>query len=174
KDGKGAKGGKGGGGADPSNGLLSPAFGESIQKYLSNELKYEINLKYTTSAGQQVQPWSYGKVGTNRYASVVPRLRAALEKDRKLRVFVASGYSDLATPFAATKYTFAHLGPRTLMDRVTMAYYESGHMMYAHQPSLRKLRDDLSKFIVGEPRKTIAVDFAFPLETLPMPLRNGR
>ena len=147
---KGGKG-KGGGGGDPSNTLLSGAFGESIKKYLTAELKYDPDLKYNTLA--PVQPWSYGKAGTNRYANIAPRLRAAMQKDLKLRVFVASGYSDLATPYSATKYTFAHLGPRSLMDRVTMMYYESGHMMYSHQPSLRKLRDDLRKFIVSEPAK---------------------
>ena len=144
----GGKGGKGGGNADPSMALLQGPFGDSIRNYLTNELQYETDLKYNTSV--PMQGWNYGKEGTNRYPSVAARLRAALEKDRKLRVFVASGYSDLATPFYATKYTFAHLGPRALMDRVTLAYYPSGHMIYTHQPSLRKLGDDLHKFMTIE------------------------
>jgi carboxypeptidase C (cathepsin A) len=163
KDGKG----KGGGGFDPSNALLSGPFGDSIKNYLAKELKYETELKYNTSG--QVQPWSYGKAGTNRYPSVVSRLRTAMEKDRSLRVFVASGYNDLATPYAATKYTFAHLGPPALMERVTMTYYESGHMMYTHQPSLRKLRADLSKFIIGELSSSGVKTGARALEVLPAP-----
>jgi carboxypeptidase C (cathepsin A) len=144
-----AKGGKGGGGnADPSMALLQNPFGDSIKNYLTKDLQYETDLKYNTSV--QMQGWNYGKEGTNRYPSVAARLRAALEKDRKLRVFVASGYSDLATPFYATKYTFAHIGPRALMDRITLAYYPSGHMIYTHQPSLRKLGEDLHKFMKTE------------------------
>ena len=139
--------GKGGGGFDPTTALLSAPFADSIKAYLASELKFDPDLKYNTLA--QVQPWNYGKAGTNRYANVTQRLRAAMEKDKNLRVFVASGFSDLATPYATTKYTFAHLGPRPLMDRVTMCYYESGHMMYSHQPSLRKLREDLSTFIMA-------------------------
>ena len=65
-----------------------------------------------------------------------------------LRVFVANGYYDLATPYAATQYTVNHLGSdRKLLDRVTMAYYEGGHMMYVHKPSLVKLRKDAAAFL---------------------------
>ena len=56
-------------------------------------------------------------------------------------------YTDLATPYAGTNYTFAHLGPRSLMDQVTMAYYDAGHMFYTHEPSRKKFRDDLVKFM---------------------------
>jgi carboxypeptidase C (cathepsin A) len=142
--------------------LFSGAYGDLIKSYLADGLKYKTDLKYAASG--QVNPWSYGKAGNNRYANVAPRLKTALEKDAKLRVFVASGYMDLATPYAATDYTFAHMGPRTLMNRVTMKYYEAGHMMYSHQPSLRRLREDLAKFVaplpgnVGEGSKALALN----------------
>jgi len=142
----GARGGRGGGG-DPAAALLSPLFTGAMQKYLPDGLGYKPDAPYVLSAA--VQPWNYGPAGTNQYANVTPRLRAALEKDKGLRVFVASGYCDLATPFAATNYTFAHLGPRPLLDRVTMAYYDAGHMMYSHEPSRKKLREDLVKFVTA-------------------------
>src|SRR5262249_18801996 len=112
---------------------------------LPEALGYKTTERYQLSA--QVQPWTYGQMGNNRYANVAPRLRSALEKDKSLRVFVASGYTDLATPYAATNYTFAHLGPRSLMEQVTMTYYDAGHMLYTHEPSRRKFRDDLVKFM---------------------------
>ena len=31
--------------------------------------------------------------------------------------------------------------------QIEMAYYEAGHMMYIHQPSLVKYKEDLAKFI---------------------------
>jgi carboxypeptidase C (cathepsin A) len=65
-------------------------------------------------------------------------------------VFVANGYYDLATPYAATEHTFNHLGlDPSLRGNVSMAYYEAGHMMYIHQPSLAKLKDDLAAFMRG-------------------------
>jgi carboxypeptidase C (cathepsin A) len=148
--GGGGDGGRGGrGGGDPSQALLSTLYTDAMKGYLPDGLGYKTDLPYTLSA--RVQPWSYGQVGTNRYANVSPRLRAALEKDKGLRVLVASGYTDLATPFAGTNYTFAHLGPRPLMDQVTMTYYDAGHMFYTHEPSRRKLREDLLKFMAPSP-----------------------
>jgi carboxypeptidase C (cathepsin A) len=138
---------RGGGGGDPSQAMLATAFTEAMRTYLPDGMGYKTSERYQLSA--QVQPWSYGQAGNNRYANVAPRLRAAMEKDKALRVFVASGYTDLATPFAGTNYTFAHLGPRALMDQVTMTYYDAGHMMYTHEPSRRKLREDLVKFMTA-------------------------
>jgi carboxypeptidase C (cathepsin A) len=144
--GTGGGGGRGGGG-DPSNALVSGVFADGIKSYLADSLGYKTDVSYTLTAS--VQPWSYGRAGTNRYASVAQRLRSAMEKDKGLRVLVANGYCDLATPFAGTEYTFAHLGPRALMDQVTMTYYDAGHMLYTHEPSRRKLRDDMVKFMAS-------------------------
>jgi carboxypeptidase C (cathepsin A) len=144
--GGGGGGGRGGGG-DPSNSFVSSIFSDAMRGYLADGLGFKTDVRYQLTA--QVQPWSFGQAGTNRYANVAPRLRSALEKDKSLRVLVASGYCDLATPFGGTNYTFAHLGPRALMDQVTMTYYDAGHMLYTHEPSRRKLRDDLVKFMAS-------------------------
>jgi carboxypeptidase C (cathepsin A) len=65
-----------------------------------------------------------------------------------LRVFVANGYYDLATPYFATEYTFNHLElDPALQQNISMAYYEAGHMMYVHQPSLAQLKRDLDRFL---------------------------
>ena len=65
-----------------------------------------------------------------------------------MKVLVTSGYYDLATPYFATEYTFNHmdLDPE-IRDNVTMEYYEAGHMMYVHLPSLEKLGNDMRSFI---------------------------
>jgi carboxypeptidase C (cathepsin A) len=149
KDGAPGQGGRGGfRGGDPAQSLLSNVFTDAMKSYLPDGLGFKTDARYTLSA--QVNPWSYGQAGTNRYATVAPRLRAALEKDKSLRVLVASGYCDLATPFAGTNYTFAHLGPRSIMDRVTMTYYDAGHMIYTHEPSRKQLHDDIVKFLVPQ------------------------
>ena len=143
------------GGGDPSNTLIFGLYTEAMKSYMPDVLKYKTDDKYNISG--QVQPWNYGPTGKNKYPNVATRLRAAMEKDPTLRVFVANGYCDMATPFGATKYTISHMGPRSLTDRITMEYYDAGHMMYAHMPSLKKLRGDFEKFYKGvraEPGQT--------------------
>jgi carboxypeptidase C (cathepsin A) len=55
---------------------------------------------------------------------------------------------DLATPFFAADYTFDHLGlDASLRGHLSGAYYEAGHMMYVHPPSLAKLKQDIAKFM---------------------------
>jgi carboxypeptidase C (cathepsin A) len=94
-----------------------------------------------------VYPWSY-KPYENRYADVGETLRSAMTQNPFLHVFVARGYYDLATPFFAADYTFEHLGlDPSLRGHLTGAYYESGHMVYAHMPSLAKLKQDTAQFI---------------------------
>jgi carboxypeptidase C (cathepsin A) len=65
-----------------------------------------------------------------------------------LKVLVANGYYDMATPFAATEWTFDHLGfDASFSDRVSLTYYEAGHMMYIRPVMLEKFKKDVAQFI---------------------------
>jgi carboxypeptidase C (cathepsin A) len=65
-----------------------------------------------------------------------------------LRVFLAKGYYDLATPFFAAEYTFDHLGfEPDYLRRVTKAEYQAGHMMYVRKADREKLKADVAAFI---------------------------
>jgi carboxypeptidase C (cathepsin A) len=89
-------------------------------------------------------PWD----SDNQYLNVGETLRQAMSMNPFLKVFVGNGYFDLATPFFATEYTFNHLElDPTLRNNISMGFYEAGHMMYLHPPSLAKLRNDLVTFI---------------------------
>jgi carboxypeptidase C (cathepsin A) len=130
---------------DPSYAAVQGAYTSALNQYLRGELKYESDLPYEVLTGR-VQPWDYGGA-TNRYLNVAPRLRQALTKNRDLRVLVACGYYDLATPYLAAEYTFSHLGAEPeLAKHVSFAYYDAGHMMYVHHPSHEKLKKDVADF----------------------------
>ncbi|MFO0865287.1 MAG: hypothetical protein U0744_11675 [Gemmataceae bacterium] len=134
-------------GHDFSYSAVHGAYTAGLNAYLREELKFESDQVYEILTGR-VRPWNYGHEGTNRFLNVTGRLREAMVTNRHLRVLVANGYYDLATPYFATEHTFAHLtGVKEITDRVSMTYYESGHMMYIHRPSLQKLREDAVKFI---------------------------
>jgi carboxypeptidase C (cathepsin A) len=65
-----------------------------------------------------------------------------------LKVHVANGYYDLATPYLATRYTFNHLElDESLRQNISMSFYEAGHMMYVHMPSLAELKRQLADFM---------------------------
>jgi carboxypeptidase C (cathepsin A) len=114
--------------------------------YVRRELKFEIDLPYEI-LNIKVWPWSYAE-HENRYVEVSETLRRAMSINPFLKVYVANGYYDLATPYFASEYTFTHLGlDPILQSNLSMGYFEAGHMMYIHLPSLRKLKSELANFI---------------------------
>ena len=127
--------------------IMGP-YTAAFYDYIRRELKFESDLPYEILSGF-VHPWSF-KEFENQYVNVGETLRAAMTYNPYLKVFVANGYYDLGTPYFATEYTFNHLGlDESLRNNVTMEYYEAGHMMYIHMPSLKQMKIDLTKFIKG-------------------------
>lgn len=129
---------------DPSADAVYGAFTAAFYTYVRTDLKWEKDSEYKALAN--VFPWNYGK--SNKYLNVSDALSEVMTKNPALKVFVASGYYDLATPYFASIYTFNHLGlDPSLKDHVNMEYYPAGHMMYIHRASLAKFKDDVSRFI---------------------------
>jgi carboxypeptidase C (cathepsin A) len=133
---------------DPSYALIQGPYTGLLNDYLRRELRFESDLPYEILS-DRVHPWSFDE-HQNSYVNVGETLRQAMSMNPHLRVFVANGYYDLATPYLATRYTFDHLElDESLRGNVTMTYYEAGHMMYIHDPSLVQLRGDLVAFLEG-------------------------
>jgi carboxypeptidase C (cathepsin A) len=131
---------------DPSYAAIQGPFTASLNQYVRSELKYESDLPYEILTGR-VQPWSF-KNYENQYLNVAETLRGAINQNPHLKIFVANGFYDLATPFFATHYTFDHLGLEPdLRSNISMGFYEAGHMMYIHKPSLIQLKKDLTHFL---------------------------
>jgi carboxypeptidase C (cathepsin A) len=131
---------------DPSIAAITGPYSAMLNDYVRTDLKFESDLPYEILTSR-VRPWNYAPY-ENRYVNVAETLRGAMTQNPFLRVFVAKGYYDLATPFFAADYTFDHLGiDPTLRSHLSGAYYEAGHMMYAHMPSLAKLKLDIAQFM---------------------------
>ena len=80
--------------------------------------------------------------------NVMPDLAYAMKYDPALKVMVNGGYYDLATPFYEGWYEMHHLQiPATLQSNIEYHYYPSGHMVYAHEDSLKALHDNVASFI---------------------------
>lgn len=133
---------------DPSYAAIQSNYTSSLNAYVREELGFESDLPYEILTN--VWPWAYGGAANNRYLDVAERMRSVMHKQGHMRVFVASGYYDLATPYFGTEYTMSHLSlAPELRGNIEIHEYEAGHMMYIHAPSLEALRGDLAAFYAG-------------------------
>ncbi|MEA2002990.1 MAG: peptidase S10 [Actinomycetota bacterium] len=133
--------------ADPSMDATMGVYTSALNAYMRDELDYESDLPYEILSMETWQNWDYEDF-KNAYVDVSETLRNTITRTKFMKVFVANGYLDLATPYFATEFTFNHLGlDESLRDNVTMEYYDAGHMMYVHLPSLAKMANDLRSFV---------------------------
>jgi len=130
---------------DPSSTAIRPPYTATFMNYVRTELGFKSDLEYYILGGG-IGRWDWGNI--NAYADTSESLRSALARNPYMKVFVACGYYDLATPYLAVQYTLNHmrLDPR-LRGNITMGFYEAGHMMYIDSASLAKLKQDVSTFI---------------------------
>ena len=136
---------------DPSNAAILGPYTHAMNQYAREDLQYKTDSTYFALGGGILQ-WDYSSA-QNQFADTSNALRIAFDRNPYMKVFVANGYYDLATPFFATEYTFSHMGLAAKHHQnITMKEYEAGHMMYIHVPSLLKLKTDVAAFIDSSTR----------------------
>jgi len=134
---------------DPSNTALQGAYVAMFQDYVKNTLKWDSDLHYPTSGN--VRPWTYVQ---NRYMDETESLRLTMAKNPFLKVLVVCGYYDMATYVGGAEFNVWHLGyDRQLTGRVSLTYYEGGHMMYIRPSAHKALKADVAGFIRGAATK---------------------
>ncbi|GFO59955.1 peptidase S10 [Geomonas silvestris] len=134
-------------GFDPTVTTIRPPYTSLVNNYLREELGFKSDLEYYTLGGG-IGHWDWET--KNGYADTSDNLRNTMAKNPYMKVFVASGLFDLATPHFATDYTLAHLGlTPPLRQNITTHRYRSGHMMYLEKESLAQLKRDVADFIAA-------------------------
>ncbi|HVO49680.1 MAG TPA: peptidase S10 [Thermoanaerobaculia bacterium] len=132
---------------DPSIAAIVPPYTAAFNQYVRADLGYKSDLTYFVLGGGISSPWEFPK---NSFADTSGALRSAFAKNPSMRLFVASGHFDLATPHFATRYTLAHMGlTAEQRARITSKEYEAGHMMYLQTGELAKLRKDVAAFFAS-------------------------
>ena len=133
--------------ADPSMDAIVGPFTAALNHYLRAELGYEQQLPYTASSDRAYKEWSF-KEFEGKPVDVSAKLARAMRANPHLRVHVAYGYHDGATPYWAAEDAVAHLDiPESLRANIEHARYEAGHMMYLHEPSRLQQSADLADFV---------------------------
>ncbi len=142
---------------DPQSAAMSSAYLSAFNDYARRVLHYGDSpdgyMEYKASA-HNIRDWSFTHQPPNAERpvrgapNVLPDLAAALKMNPKLRVQLNQGYFDLGTPYFEGVWEMRHLAiPKSLAGNVEIRQYESGHMVYAHEASLRQLHDNSADFI---------------------------
>jgi carboxypeptidase C (cathepsin A) len=142
---------------DPQSQAISAAYTTAINQYLRKDLKYGEQQTYKPGAYSDPSfqwdlrhqqpggpPANQQEGGTN----VMPDLAYTMKMNPKMKVFLAGGYFDLATPYFEGKFEMHHLPiPQKLQSNISYHYYPAGHMIYVNENVLKQFHDDLASFI---------------------------
>jgi len=133
---------------DPSIDAIMGPYATVLNHYVRAELSYSSDLLYDVLS-ERVQPWSY-KEFEAKHLYVLDKLAEAMRVNPHLRIHVACGYYDAATPYFAAERDVAHLAiPPDLQANIEFSYYEAGHMMYVHEPSRLDQSQRLAQFVTS-------------------------
>jgi carboxypeptidase C (cathepsin A) len=138
---------------DPQSAAISSAYVSAFNDYVRKTLNFGEGKTYKPEIDvgrywslDHTPPGSPDPV--RGIANVMPDLAMAMKYDPDLKVMVNGGYYDLATPFYQGWYEMHHLPiPDRLQANIEYHYYQSGHMVYAHEPALKELHDNVAAFI---------------------------
>jgi carboxypeptidase C (cathepsin A) len=124
---------------DAAMAAIRGPFGQTFNTYVRDELGYRSDLDYAVSGN--VRPWNDPPASMN----LLETLRSSMAQNPHLHVMIADGYYDKL--YFWPEFTFSQFDFSNLRDRVTIETYESGHMMYIDEPSLAKMKGDMTAFV---------------------------
>jgi carboxypeptidase C (cathepsin A) len=138
---------------DPQAASISSAYVSAFNDYVRSQLKYGQDKTYKPEVSF-FRSWNFqhqppgAEEPIQGSPNVMPDIASAMKYNPQLRIQVNGGYFDLATPYYEGWYEMHHLPiPKSLQNNIEYRYYASGHMVYAHEQSLKELHDNVADFI---------------------------
>ncbi len=140
---------------DPQSTAISSAYTTAINQYLRRDLKFGRDWTYKPSAYSDPDfTWDLrhrppgGPGFTEGATNVMPDLALVMKANPKMRVLLAGGYFDLATPYFEGIFEMRHLPiPKNLQQNISYKYYEAGHMVYMNEGVLKQFHEDVASFV---------------------------
>ncbi|MFC1960155.1 S10 family peptidase [Chloroflexota bacterium] len=130
---------------DPSMAAITPPYTAMMNDYVRAQLGYSIDREYQTLNYATNREWEWER---GQFPDTSEALRGAFARNPYMKVFVAMGLYDLATPHFAAQYTLSHMDiDAELQGNIQSAKYEAGHMLYLDVQSLAKLKQDVAAFM---------------------------
>jgi carboxypeptidase C (cathepsin A) len=138
---------------DPQSAAISSAYVSAFNDYVRKTLKFGSRMIYKEEIDVE-KNWDFqhqppgAPIKLPQTVNVTPDLAFAMKMNPNLKVMMNGGYFDLATPYFAATYELQQLPIQTALQKnIEMHYYTSGHMVYAHEPDLKALHDNVAAFI---------------------------
>jgi carboxypeptidase C (cathepsin A) len=126
---------------DPSGDPLVGPLTSAAVDLTTRKLNWRPDGSYQLLNGEVAGAWDFGR-GRNPPESI-SQLRQALALDPKLKLLVAHGLFDLATPYFGSKILLDRLPAYATADRVKLVVYPGGHMFYSRDASRQAFRDEV-------------------------------
>jgi carboxypeptidase C (cathepsin A) len=143
-------------GGDPSFDYLTTAYAPALAAYLRDELDYRTDAAYEILNSDVNRRWDFSDALSGRgqgFAGFSAALREGLILNPGLSVLIVHGYHDLITPYLASRYLVEQMDlPADAADRVHLANFAGGHMLYLRQTSLEALHATAARFFENLPR----------------------
>lgn len=132
---------------DPAMGQYVPGFVAAWNDYAKTTLKVDLDVPYQPIAFREVnERWDYGSgAGTPPLRNYAVDLAAAMNRNRAMRLMVATGYYDFVTPLGTAEYTLTHAG--VPLSQTSFHVYPSGHMAYLGAKARTALIRDIRAFV---------------------------
>ena len=130
---------------DPSGEGIAAPLSSAAVDLITRKLNWRPDGSYQLSSGAVEKAWDFGR-GINPPESI-SQLRQSLALDPKLKVLVAHGLFDLATPYFASKIQLDQLPAYASPDRVKLVVYPGGHMFYSRDASRQAFRADVQEMM---------------------------
>jgi carboxypeptidase C (cathepsin A) len=133
-------------GPDPLLDGVVRAYGGAFAAYARDELGFKTEMTYVLLASDISGKWDWGEGSGRANASVSEDIRSMLAVEPTFRLLVAHGYSDMVTPYAASRYVLDHLPAIGDPARAQLKLYRGGHMFYLDAESRRAFSTDAKAF----------------------------
>ena len=132
-------------GPDPLLDGLTRAYGSAYATHARDELGFKTEMTYILLASDISGKWDW-EGGGRGSASAGDDVRELLALIPSFRLLIAHGYSDMVTPYAASRYVLDHLPPIGDPSRAQLRLYRGGHMFYIDAQSRKGFSADAAAF----------------------------
>ncbi|MGD8357256.1 MAG: peptidase S10 [Lysobacterales bacterium] len=138
---------------DPMTTAIGPPFLAAFMDYYHKDLGVDADRQYVVS-GRLWKDWDWKHAQPDKggyklpFPNTLVDLSLTMTQSPSMKVLFMQGYFDLATPLLGTEYYIDHLDVTPeIRENVQLELFEAGHMMYIHEPSMKKFRQVLVDFV---------------------------